>query len=96
MGFPSSGWVISERIRRTPARSERHYTSYRGEFNHPYWMRRPDETAGRRHTSGAAERVEASEVQAAGDDALPDVDPEPQAEVTADVKVVGHVVADDP
>jgi hypothetical protein len=35
-------------------------------------------------------------VQAAGDYALPDVCAEPEAEVTADLEVIGHVVADDP
>jgi hypothetical protein len=84
------------RICRAPLCFECYYTSHRGGFNHPCWMRRPDETAGRGHTSGTAERVEASDVQAAGDDALSDVCPEPQAEVTADVEIVGHVVADDP
>jgi hypothetical protein len=34
-------------------------------------------------------------VQAAGDDALPDVSAEPKAEVTAGLEVVRHVVAVD-
>src|SRR6516165_1564777 len=55
-----------------------------------------DEKTGRQLCVRGGERAEASEVQAAGDDALPDVCPEPQAEVTADVEVVGYVIADDP
>lgn len=65
--------IRSVRIRRAPARLERHYMLDRGGFNHPHWMRRP--AAG--HMPGTAERAEVSDVQAAGHHAPSDVAPEP-------------------
>src|SRR6516162_1856882 len=58
----------------------------------PRCRSRPSPGRGRRY----ARTPRRSDVQAAGHDALADIVPLPEAKVTADVQVVGDVVADDP